>query len=654
MAAFLYLAVYLCCGVLAVQWLLPGQRPLYRLWLGLCLGLMAMMWLPALVAFVLTFSVAGHLWALVMLAALMGVAWLARDRETTLVRWAEQDTRDARLLLMIALPLTALGAYLQYTHNLRVADGALYVGQSTYGDLALHTGIITSLRDARFPADYSILPGARLSYPFLADSLSTSFMLLGCSLQVALVAPGTLMMALVFSGYLMLALRLAGRRRAAALAALLLFINGGLGFLYSFDMAGVSLGISGTNALQSGTWLQRLRTILDGWYQTPVNHAEFTQYNLRWSNIIADMLIPQRTFLAGWVFLFPCLYLLYDGLQAQSRRLRPFAVLGILAGGLPLIHTHSFLALGLVSAGWLVWELFKRRGIVPWLLFGGLTLLLALPQLFAFTFRQSGAEGFLRLQFNWVNNAGNGGLRDGYLWFWVKNVGLPFVLLMFSLFEKNEKHRFLFTGAFAIFIVAELVIFQPNEYDNNKLFYVWYALCLVPVSEYAFSLWDRLRGVRARPLMGVIAAVLFFLSGGLSIARECVGNYQVYSPQAVAAARFAEEETPPHSVFITSPADHLNPVSALAGRTIVCGPGLWLHWHGFEQELALRQQEITRFYQNPQANLAVLHKYGVDYVLLGPSERSLTHVDQAALDSGFTLVYQDAEDAYRIYEVPEG
>ncbi|NLD34456.1 MAG: hypothetical protein GX653_06055 [Clostridiales bacterium] len=654
MAAFVYLAICLACGVLAMQWLLPGQRALYRLWLGLCLGLMAMMWLPALVAFVLRFSVAGHLWALGLLALLMALCWLARDRRTPLRRWGGEDRRDLRLLVVIALPLTLLGAYLQFTHNLRTEGGALYVGQSTYGDLALHTGIITSLRDARFPADYSILPGARLSYPFLADSLSTTFMLLGCSLQVALVAPGTLMMALVFSGYLLLALRMATRRRAAALAALLLFINGGLGFLYSFDMMGVSLGTPGANALQSGTWLQRLRTILDGWYQTPVNHAEFTQYNLRWSNIIADMLIPQRAFLAGWVFLLPCLYLLYDGLRPRQRNVRAFALLGVMAGGLPLIHTHSFLALGLASAGWLVWDLFRRRPLAPWLVYGGVVLVLALPQLVGFTFRQSGAEGFLRVQFNWVNNSGGAGLRDGYLWFWIKNVGLPFVLIVLSLFEKNEKHRFMYTSAFAIFIVAELVLFQPNEYDNNKLFYVWYALCLVPASEYAFTLWDRLRGLRARPLLGVLAGVVFFLSGALSIARECVSNVQAYSPAAVAAARYVEQDTPPHSVFMTSHADHLNPVSALAGRTIVCGPGLWLHWHGFEQELSLRQQEIDRFYRDPQANLPVLQKYGVDYVLLGPSERNLGRVDQAALDSGFTLVYHDAQDTYRIYEVPEG
>ncbi|MHC1786608.1 MAG: hypothetical protein AB9880_06085 [Christensenellales bacterium] len=649
MLIFPYLLVYLACGCLLVRWLLPGQRPLYRLWLGLSLGLFLLMWLPALVAFLHSFSLSGHLLALLPLAALTGAGFLLRDKRTPLTRWNEEDARDLRVLLMVALPLTLLGGYLQWTHDLRPAADGLWVGQSTYGDLPLHTGIITSLRDARFPADYSILPGERLAYPFLADSLSTSFLLFGLSLQAALVIPGTLMMALVFFGFPLLALRLANRRRAAVLAALLFFLNGGLGFLYSLDMAGVSLGQEGMNQLQAGTWLDRLGTILGGWYQTPVNHAEFTTYNLRWSNVIADMFLPQRTFLGGWTVLLPCLYLLYDGLHRRGRVLRQFALLGLLAGGLPLLHTHSFLALGLCSLGWMVLHIKQRRGLLPWIVYGGLTMALALPQLIGFTFAQSSSTGFLRLQFNWVNNSGGQGIRDGYLWFYLKNIGLPFLLLILSLFEKNRKHRGLFAGAFLIFLAAEFIIFQPNEYDNNKLFYVWYALCLVPVSEYAFQLYDRLSGLRARPLMAVLCCLVFFLSGSLSLARETVSGFQAFGATAVGAAAFVEKETPPHSTFL-SWTQHLNPVSALAGRNIVCGPATWLYYHGFD--LSGRETQIAAFYRDPRGNRALLDAYQVSYILLGPYERNELTVDREALDALFEQVYADMEGDYIIYRVP--
>lgn len=647
-----YMAVYMGCGLLMVRWLLPRQQALYRLWLGAALGLFLLMWLPALMAFVLSFSVAGHLAALVPLGVLTGAAYWFRDTAAP-AAWHETDTRHAMLLAALVLPLTLLGVWLQYTHNLRVEDGAYYVGQSTFGDLSLHTGIITSLRGARFPADYSILPGARLSYPFLADSLSTTFMLFGFSLQAALSVPGVLMMALTFAGFLLLALRISTSRRVAGLAFLLVFINGGLGFLYPLDMLGTqSLGTPTANALQHGTWLERLQTILQGWYQTPVNHAEFATYNLRWSNIIADMLIPQRTFLGGWTILMPCLYLLWDSVRTEGGT-RQLVLLGVLAGGLPLIHTHSFLALGLCSLGWMVYSLLKKGRLAPWLIYGIIAVALALPQLLVFTFQQAGNSAhFLRFQFNWVNNPGGAGLRDGYLWFWLKNIGLPFILLVFSLFEKNEKHRFLYAGAFTIFVVAELVLFQPNEYDNNKLFYVWYALCAVPISAYAFSLWDRLKGLRARPLMAGLACVVLFLSGGLSILRECLGTFQAYSKQAVQAAAWTEAHTPQHSLFMAAAEDHLNPISALSGRRIVAGPDLWLYYHGFDTDS--RKQDIARFYEDPRQNIQVLTTWQADYVLLGPAERRHYGTQESTLDDLFERVYADEYGDYIIYRVPPG
>ncbi|HSK69306.1 MAG TPA: hypothetical protein VLA21_08625, partial [Candidatus Limnocylindria bacterium] len=466
MAGVVFLIVYLAGGCFAVRWLLP-QKPLpVRLWLGLSAGVFLMMWLPALLAFLRPFDVLTQWLSMAALLALCAAAWFWRSPAPL---HASDDKRTWLLLLLTVLPLTLLTAYLQHTHVLQPEGGALRTGQATYGDLPLHLSIITSLPGRVFPPDYSILPGVRLGYPFLGDSLSSSFLALGWGLRESVVVPGTLMSLLVFAGYALLALRCCASRKAAALAFFLLFLNGGLGFLYSADMAGVSLGSSGVNELQQGTWLDRLRTILDGWYQTPVNHAEFTTYNLRWSNIVADMLLPQRTFLAGWAVLLPCLYLLADAVRDAKWGLRQTVLLGVMAGGLPLIHTHSFLALGLASAGFLAYGLFRKAPLKPWLLYGGIAALLALPQLLAFTFSQAGTEGFVRLQFNWVNNSGGQGLRDGYLWFYVKNVGLPFVLLLFALLEKNPRHRQLFAGAFAVFLVAEFVLFQPNEYDNNKL-----------------------------------------------------------------------------------------------------------------------------------------------------------------------------------------
>jgi len=335
MAAAAFLLLYLLCGFIIVRFLLPSHKPLTRWWMGLSLGLFLLMWLPAIMAFFLKFSKTGHYVALIPLALLTVSAYLLRDKKRPLKQWDAEEATFLKILLFVALPLTILGGYLQYTHNLRpVADGSFHVGQSTYGDLPLHTAILTSLRDASFPPDYSILPGELLSYPFLMDSLSTTLYMFGFSLQLSLIVPGTLMMALCFAGYLLVAREMAGSRRAVILAALLFFLNGGLGFFYTFDRA-------------AGDWQERLHEVMDGYYKTPTNYPD--PYNLRWSNVIADLMIPQRTILGGWAMVLPCIYLLYTAFAPSKREstgnLRLLILLGVWAGGLPLIHTHSFLAL---------------------------------------------------------------------------------------------------------------------------------------------------------------------------------------------------------------------------------------------------------------------------------------------------------------------
>ena len=144
MLSLLYLLVYLFAGCVIIRALLPAQRPQVRVWLGLSLGLLLLMWLPALLAFAVRFSLLGHMLALIPLAGITVAVWVTRDKTPA----RALDDKDRQLLILmacVAVPLTLLGGYLQYTHCLREINGTLHVGQSTYGDLPLHLGIITSL-----------------------------------------------------------------------------------------------------------------------------------------------------------------------------------------------------------------------------------------------------------------------------------------------------------------------------------------------------------------------------------------------------------------------------------------------------------------------------------------------------------------------------
>ena len=676
-ASLLYTGMFLFFGVTAVRFLLPRHRPLNRLWLGMSLGLLLEMWLPAAGAFFLTFGAAAHVFAAGILFALTVACYFLRDRRPA-AEWDGEETRLLRQVLILGLPLTLIGAWLQYTHTLRPdAAGNWHVGQSTYGDLAMHLGFINGLAGKRFPVDYPFFPGARLSYPFLTDSLSATFLMMGSSLQASLIVPGTLMMALCYTGVLVLGRDMTGGKRTALLAGMLFFLNGGLGFLYDFDLAGGTWAadpeapfLVRAGQTVSGwfsTVSERIGAILTGYYKTPTNQPD--PNNLRWSNVICDMMIPQRAILGGWCMTIPCLYLLNSEFRPRMRdprtRGRGLVLLGIWAGALPLIHTHSFLALALASFGCMVYDLIhgdpkamavrrpRLRILLPYLAYAAIAAALAVPQLIAFTFGQAFQESshtFLTFQFNWVNNPSGRGMRDLYLWFYIKNIGLPFVALIAALADKNPRNRRIFAMALPIILAAEFIRFQPNEYDNNKLFYLAWLLCCMITADWCSRLWKRLEGFGGRRVLAAFAAAATFLSAGLSLWRECVSDYVAFGKGAVEAGEFIRENTPEDAVFITG-TQHLNPVFAIAGRDVVCGPDLWLYWHGFDTRE--RQAELEAFYEDPAGHPEVPAKYGAEYVYVSSYERNDYTVDTKGLERIGTRVFRNGEaDVYRLRSDP--
>ncbi len=631
MNGYLVLAGFLLCGVVLMDALLPDRQRLIRLWLGLSAGLIMMMWLPTLFAFFMKFTRAAQLLGLGVAALAAGAAAFLNRKKPREKRWTDMPLW---LPLALIVPLALLGGYLQYTHILRNVDGTLHVGQSTYGDLCLHLGIATSLRNAAYPPHYSLLPGAALGYPFLGDSMVTTMLLFGSGLSGAFIATGTLMMALVFTGFVLFAWELTRSRAATVIATALMFVNGGLGFLYALD--GVGRDPTAFNA------------IFTGFYATPTNQPAL---NLRWVNVICDMMIPQRTLLTGWMALIPALWLLVTA--ARERRPALFIVLGVWAGAMPMIHTHSFMALGLISVGAVAYctlravpsdpsaallEGNSRVGaFLRFALYGGIAVLLALPQLLTWSVPQTVNGGGLRLRFNWVNNPNGAGLIDGYCWFWIKNVGLIWLMMVPAALSgrraakgkplsRGDMLRMLGLGALIVYGVAELILFQPNDYDNNKLFYVAYMAMMPAMGAYLVGLWNRLRGVRGRAVLATAFMLAAVLSGGLSIARETVSDLRLFAEEEAAAAAFIDAETPEDAIFLTG-REHNNPVAALAGRSIVCGSPSYLYFHGidYNQQLYDEQQML----EAPGDSLELLDQYGVDYVYISSYERMAFAVDEA-------------------------
>ena len=404
-------------------------------------------------------------------------------------------------------------------------------------------------------------------------------------------------------------------------------------------------------------------------------------------------------------------------------------------------------------------------------------VILAAPQLFGFAFQQASESSMVRLHFNWANEV------DSFLWFYIKNLGWLFLLLPFALLLLSRRDRKIAGGFLFLWLVSEVVVFQPNIYDNNKLLFAWF-FCLCALTAKLLSVLDHRLSHRYRtvpkarvaalsalgiaaadlglllllsalishrydstvdlPAFGVVTelfllafliylsvqiykahatresdgwaalllllssavaayllyrllgdsgsstlpvslsfalllgfvglgmALLFaslylstrdasgknrgvyasrgllafllgfslFISGPMTILREWRSSYMIFNRADIQAADYIRENTDAHGVFLADCNWHLNAVSVLTGRSIVCGPDLFLYYHGIDT--SERKADISAMFEAPADNQELFEKYGVQYIYIGSSERSSYAVDMDYfLTSGALLYDQD-------------
>ena len=765
-AATAYYLYFQFIGIIFIFLLFRREKPLAKLLLGSVSGSLLYTWLPVLFSFFCGFTKLAHLLALLFTLPIPLVSFrLYRLRRPLSENIRRIFTSLSRHLFfwIVFLLFMIFGYYLLHTHTLLPDEnGTVYTGQCTYGDMNMHLGFITSLaRQGTFPPDYSIMPGVKLSYPFLSDSVSASLYLLGASLRFAYILPMPFALGQIFTSVYLFADTLLGSRRKSLahngnvlqnnshkinthrnnvlgdnaledntfggnafcrkafgynafsgnmLVCLLFFLNGGLGFAYFLDWT------------KEQTY--RFSDIFTGFYTTPTNLVD---YNIRWVNVIADMFLPQRATLFGYALLFPMLWLLYRA--AFHNRQEYFPLAGLYAAGLPMIHTHSFLSAGVVSAVWLLLWLFrkiypaqtsqppadknttdssvrrsrlklrhpgsqifavflcimcllqllqmqgritseilmfmgislfagtavfgatllaryvKQHGwqefLICWGIFLACILIFALPQLLFWTFGQVAEGGFVRGYFNWGNQG------DLYPWFYLKNIGAPLLLIIGGICACGHKRAPIFLPALFLWWLAEFIVFTPNTYDNNKILYVAYFLLCLGAADYGLELYEKIKDFpESRFLIGLFLFICSF-SAILTLGRESVSRYQLYSASQMALAEYVEEHTAPDAVFLTN-TRHNNEIAALTGRNIVCGADSFLYFHGLDT--SQRKTDLQLMYEAPLEHMDLYEKYHVTYVVISAYERNSYQIQEEIFQNYFTEVLSFGD--VNLYQMP--
>lgn len=626
------LALLLAMGALGVALLRRFARllhPLEQIAYGVPLGAVI-----ASLALLVVAILVGHLSALLVVAIGLssalaaGLIWpdwqilrrlgLPRLGQPPISGIVAGERRTSRLNLGL-LPLLVLGGFalrwaLFWAGGLSYTADGLWAGHvNIWGDWPQHLGDVTSFAySANFPPLHPRLAGHHYDYHYLAALTSAAWVTLGVDPATSLTLHSFIFSLLVLLGLYAFARRLTGDRGVAALMLILYLLGGGLGWALTVADINASHDVLGT-----------LR-------QQPWNATRLGQANFRWENMYFAFIMPQRGYLYGMPLGLLCLTLLLIGVEQSAARW--FGLAGIVAALLPLAHlsTTPFLFL-----------LFPSRW---WLLFFGVWVLLAVPQLYIQQGGERGATAALRLQIGWIAKP------DAWLWFWLKNLGAFLPLLLVALNQPDllpaRAWRFLW-GFMPVFAIANLVVFQPWDWDNHKVLVYWFLAVAILVAALLMQTWRQQRSALVRGLL-VVVVLTMTLSGLLVNLHQLLGlsRYQLANTEEIMLAELVRTQTPERATFAVGIQNN-HPVPMLTGRRVVMSYPGWLWTHGID--VTEREQDLREIYALGERATTLLEQYGVDYVVIGPGERNDLAANTAAFQQRYPVVI--STPSYQVFDV---
>lgn len=512
------------------------------------------------------------------------------------------------------------------SHMIYPASDGWYSGGSAWGDLAFHLTLINNFKERGLSATLNqdpIFTGSKLSYPFIADYLSALLTEVGLSLRSALILPSFIFLFVLTALIYLLTLKMTQSRAGALIAPFIFFFNGSIFGLEPFWR----------DLQKSGMGLWKFLGAMVRQY------AYVPEFNIHFSNVAADFMLAQRTFILGLAVGLGAVYFLWSYWESGGRAKLFYA--GFITAALPLIHLHSFMTIAMAAGFLFLIAFYKglknwKKIVADWLCFLLPVALLGLPQvLLIFPWNKA---GFLRFQFGWMKGS------ESLIWFWIKNLSPHIFIFLWAWFRARPEVRSFYLAFFGVFVVANLLVFEPYDFNNSKFLLWWYLIGSIVAAGFLGGLFSK-SSPGSFAAAGIVIALMTVV-GVLSVWREYRLSWQLFSNEDIAFAGFVKKDTPKGALFLTSDA-HNNPVSALAGRRIVMGYRGWLWTYGIDHRA--RERDVLAMYVGGESSRALLNKYGVGYVLV--EERKITElgVNRGFFKSNFPIVYQNPD--YALFKV---
>jgi len=194
-------------------------------------------------------------------------------------------------------------------------------------------------------------------------------------------------------------------------------------------------------------------------------------------------------------------------------------------------------------------------------------------------------------------------------------------------------------GFFLLFILSNVIIFQPWVLDNTKVFYIAIFGMSTVIADLLFFLWNLnifyresrsasenvsndsipIAMIAEKSTLRVVCIIVFLtliFSGVLCTIRE-TGSYQaMYDKQDVELALWFVENTPSDArVLVPTKGTHFRPSSALGGRTLIASYWGWISNHGVPNYVG-QNQAVNDILDGKGNPTQYLKDYRVDYIVL--------------------------------------
>ncbi|MEP7167105.1 MAG: hypothetical protein ABI758_03960 [Candidatus Woesebacteria bacterium] len=467
-----------------------------------------------------------------------------------------------------------------------VKPDGLYAGHPyVWADWSMHIGLVNSFAYRPLSLWFSSHPffaGAPLNYPFVINLISGILIRLGVSLSVSMLLPSFLLSLGLLATLYFFYKRFFTNTKTICIAALLFLCSGGVGF-----------------------------ALVQTFSDSTVVLTKIPEKGIEFTNIIMGMLVPQRAFLLGLPIGLWLLSSIIDFTRNKKPSIAKLVGMGLVAGLLPIIHTHTYIVVVLFSA-WVL--LYQRTHWREWIAFGTTSAVVS-ALVYLFFLRSSvSVASFFSWQPGWYVHTG----ILPWMLFWLKNWGVFLVLALIGTYLIYIRRRVEFAYISAwwmIFILANLIQFQPQSWDNSKLFAWVYVGLGIPAAYCLYLLWRT-----KYKLAKVSVCVLVFLaslSGGIDLLHMLDFSHQTFrmlSADEISLGTWVREHTTPDAVFVT-PELVSNPIPMMSGRSVVMGYSGWVFSYGFPY--TDRQREMTALYSGDSTALDRLQNMtAIQYVYI--------------------------------------